>query len=645
MKRILALLAVILLGLPSLLWAIPVNSPDATGYNGGSKLVLLGDEFGLLYQDAGNTVKYSSCADGLTWPDGYQVATGIYSALAGSRYITGATLAAAGQPDYRVVTRRHVVAVNPDPFETVTLWAACGTTVWPVSPTSWTVPWPIAQAGGYSASSSITPPAIKTDISHNVHVSYEAAEMVVVGPNAGYWTWNVVYRKYDESWNLLEEDIVASESGGGDRSPSLAVDASGNPHLAWSRNGKVWYAEKKDGVWSGALNMTELYPNTAKEPMIDCYGNTIGVTWVMEEPNGLGEVYVQHKDVAVPYNIWLESTPTKVSTTTNQDSRYPQIVGTDYVIWDELLSGGNWEVRMQKMSFPMQGWQLSLTGTNAAYPQNLFVQTETEAFVYTAWTQGTAAPYDLTSVKTLVPQVATLVASMGGVEASSYTILRDGYLIYDSGVAVDYAATELTYSIPVSEDNGYTLQIVGYHESSGEWKEMVTINGKLSRLLKVTAHVPETLTVKIPKSYLKDGKVNITIRKMTGDYAAISAIGLMEYQTKEQLVKLGGAQMAEGTGNSGQRSAFKLEQNAPNPCNRQTTISYQIPKSGMVNLKVYNIAGQVVKTLADRVQVAGEHSVTWDGKDETGRKVSAGVYVYRLNSNVGTQIKRLTILK
>jgi hypothetical protein len=643
MKRNLAVFAVILLGLPALLGAFPVSSPEATGYNGGVKMILLGSEFGLLYQDANQEIKYTSCDNGTSFSEGYKVADGIYSALAGNRYITANINASYPDPDYRVVTRRHVAAVNNLDYGYAGLYGSCGTTVWPISPTSWTDPWQIYQAGGIATVGGIAPPAIKTDISRNVHVSFETTNKLVAGPNAGHWTWKVFYQKYDENWNLLEVDLVAYEtgsSGGGwpDRSPSLAVDGNGNPHLAWNRNDTVWYAEKKDGAWSPAYELSGS-GNPAGEPNIDCYGNTVAATWVEEYPNGLGEILLRKKEVAKEYYIWFGIYPTDVSQTPDYDSRQPQVVGAKYVIWQEQGSDGNWSVMSNFAS------TLSPAGANANYPQNLFVQTETEANVYTAWTQGTAAPYDLTSVKTLVPQVPTLAAAVGGVEASSYTILRDGYLVYDSGIAVDYAATELQYSFPVNPDNGYTLQIVGYHESSDMWKEMVTIDGKMSHLLKVTAHVPETLTVKIPKAYLTDGKVDITITKKSGDYAAIASIGLMEYLPKEQLPKLGGAQSASLGEDRIQKTEFKLQQNSPNPFKGSTAISYNVPASGNVTLKVYNIAGQVVKTLVNGQQPAGAQQVAWDGKDEGGRKASAGVYVYQLNANGQTQTKRLTLLQ
>ncbi len=88
-----------------------------------------------------------------------------------------------------------------------------------------------------------------------------------------------------------------------------------------------------------------------------------------------------------------------------------------------------------------------------------------------------------------------------------------------------------------------------------------------------------------------------------------------------------------------------LHQNAPNPFKQLTTINYQLAKPGLVNLKVYNIAGQLVKTLASGQVSAGLHTIKWDGRDNQGNKVSSGAYVYRLQAGNKDMTKKLVILK
>jgi len=72
---------------------------------------------------------------------------------------------------------------------------------------------------------------------------------------------------------------------------------------------------------------------------------------------------------------------------------------------------------------------------------------------------------------------------------------------------------------------------------------------------------------------------------------------------------------------------FRLEQNYPNPFNSSTVISFAMQKSGAVRIVIHNLLGQVVRVLADEVREAGEHRLMWDGRDERGIAVPAGVYL------------------
>jgi hypothetical protein len=76
--------------------------------------------------------------------------------------------------------------------------------------------------------------------------------------------------------------------------------------------------------------------------------------------------------------------------------------------------------------------------------------------------------------------------------------------------------------------------------------------------------------------------------------------------------------------------SFKMEQNYPNPFNNSTLIQYQMPVSGQVTLKLYNINGRLVKVLMDKSCEAGYHSVDWDGRDSRGKGVATGIYLLRI---------------
>ena len=83
-----------------------------------------------------------------------------------------------------------------------------------------------------------------------------------------------------------------------------------------------------------------------------------------------------------------------------------------------------------------------------------------------------------------------------------------------------------------------------------------------------------------------------------------------------------------------------LDQNAPNPFNPVTTISYTLPQSGEVRLTVYAVTGQEVVTQVAGYREAGFHRVTWDAGD-----CANGVYLYRLEAGSFVETKRMPLLK
>ncbi len=91
--------------------------------------------------------------------------------------------------------------------------------------------------------------------------------------------------------------------------------------------------------------------------------------------------------------------------------------------------------------------------------------------------------------------------------------------------------------------------------------------------------------------------------------------------------------------------SFSLHQNYPNPFNPSTTIEYEIPKPGKVELDIYNVLGQHVAKLLSGEQAPGRHSAVWNGQNNGGSQVSGGVYLYRLHAGSYIETKKLILLK
>jgi hypothetical protein len=86
--------------------------------------------------------------------------------------------------------------------------------------------------------------------------------------------------------------------------------------------------------------------------------------------------------------------------------------------------------------------------------------------------------------------------------------------------------------------------------------------------------------------------------------------------------------------------------NYPNPFNPQTTISFQLSENGDVNLSIYNIKGQKVKTIVNEKLEQGLHQIIWDGKNDKNQYVASGVYFYKLEvNNKNIAIKKCLLLK
>ena len=90
---------------------------------------------------------------------------------------------------------------------------------------------------------------------------------------------------------------------------------------------------------------------------------------------------------------------------------------------------------------------------------------------------------------------------------------------------------------------------------------------------------------------------------------------------------------------------YNLSHNYPNPFNPETTIKIQLPKNSYVTLKIYNMLGQLVRTLVAEDKKAGYYQVVWDGRDNHGVLVANGIYLYRLKAGDYEKTRKMILLK
>jgi len=102
-------------------------------------------------------------------------------------------------------------------------------------------------------------------------------------------------------------------------------------------------------------------------------------------------------------------------------------------------------------------------------------------------------------------------------------------------------------------------------------------------------------------------------------------------------------EISEGSGV--ESNVFSLSQSYPNPGNPSTTITFTLPQKAHVTLEIYNLLGQRVRTLVEGVKEAGPHAVVWDGRDELGKIVPTGIYLYRLQSADFVRVRKMVLVR
>ena len=176
---------------------------------------------------------------------------------------------------------------------------------------------------------------------------------------------------------------------------------------------------------------------------------------------------------------------------------------------------------------------------------------------------------------------------------------------------VNYPSVKLHW-VTATELNNQGFEVERKTSESDQWQKIGSVNGRG--------------TITTPSEYyfndenLTSGKYNYRIKQIDFD-------GSFEYS---EVI----------TADLSTPSAFELGQNYPNPFNPSTRITYSIPKSSFVTLKVYDILGNEIATLVNQTQDAGNYNVSFNAEN-----LSNGIYIYSLNADNFTDVKKMILMK
>ena len=91
--------------------------------------------------------------------------------------------------------------------------------------------------------------------------------------------------------------------------------------------------------------------------------------------------------------------------------------------------------------------------------------------------------------------------------------------------------------------------------------------------------------------------------------------------------------------------SFQVYQNYPNPFNPTTSLSYQLPDDGKVEVIIYDMMGKLIKNLVNEKQSSGQNSIIWNATNNSGNQVSAGLYIYTVKTSNHKQSKKMLLVK
>ncbi|MEO0189454.1 MAG: T9SS type A sorting domain-containing protein [candidate division WOR-3 bacterium] len=413
--------------------------------------------------------------------------------------------------------------------------------------------------------------------------------------------------------------------------PSIARSSIDNSlHAVWQRADTICYATREIGQnWQNWGPRFEQDGLRSAHPFVECYGDMVYVVWEHKvTPWLMEDVYKgwTRSDIQPPNFYW-----DNLSRTPNTPSRYPvNASGLFTVFQDSPYPPINGPEVYYKVHPEDEPFNISQTIPGSYYPQSVARFVGTRTYLYTAWQDGDNVPYEIKFKKLQyipmeLPAPVYLTSINGNEIPSPYLVARDSF-ISNWQIPVDIGYQTITYRFPLEPGYRYKIKAVAYHETSGQWREWVKIDGKLKHLIKYNAYEPESLQFWIPPAFYKDGKIDVVFERISGDFATAGSIYIYQYEYEEEATELASGPMAQEshTLNNIGLAIF------PNPFRDKLNIRYTISDAGQgfsLAIKIYDVSGGLIKQFNNPSE-----KIIWDGRDEYGRKVTPGVYFLKVDN-------------
>ena len=247
-----------------------------------------------------------------------------------------------------------------------------------------------------------------------------------------------------------------------------------------------------------------------------------------------------------------------------------------------------------------------------------------------------------------------------GVDSLFYTIedtegLTDSAMVYiqlqpvnDAPLAFDLLAPDDSTEVIINNDNLTDSLLFEWQASADIDSDSLTYGlGVQTGNLTIIAFADTAVTtVNLAYQWIADAMEAAGVEQISGNWTILVTDGQdTTLATNGPRYLMVDATTVGVEDEDGLPNQFALEQNYPNPFNPVTTVEYALPKRTTVDITVYDILGNKVRTLVSGTKKAGHHSIQWHGRNDHGQQVSTGVYWYRMQTPEYQTVRKMVYMK
>lgn len=276
--------------------------------------------------------------------------------------------------------------------------------------------------------------------------------------------------------------------------------------------------------------------------------------------------------------------------------------------------------------------------------------------------------FDANGVKKLVPWRDLDYSENLPTEVSSIKQIRFEANEYDAALIVAYLGAkvpELPWTIDYVVEYGKKAEDtkLGFNFGTpellptGSYRMPVSVNqdfnGAIGAKFDINANVISAVSNVEDNMLVSNGTSNVVIAG-SGEFTADQVIAYVTFNTENKEINVNNIRINDNNVENASLKFANVEtsenngimlQNVPNPFTALTNITLNLVESGFYSLSVYDVRGNLVKTIAASEMNAGEATFEWNGTDNSGNSVESGVYVYRLTGNGNTIVKKMVLNK